>query len=88
MNYIGVDLGGTNIVVGLVDEDGKIIKSLNRPTNKERAVELIFDDIFIDRSELSDEEKELVDILINETDIYINIIDAENDSEEKDERQP
>ena len=50
--------------------------------------DLIFDDIFIDRSELSDEEKELVDILINETDIYINIIDAENDSEEKDERQP
>ena len=50
--------------------------------------DLIFDDIIIDRSELSDEEKELVDILINETDIYINIIDAENDSEEKDERQP
>lgn len=50
--------------------------------------DLIFDDIIIDRSELSDEEKELVDILISETDIYINIIDAENDSEEKDERKP
>ena len=49
---------------------------------------IIFDNIIIDKSELSDEEKELVDILINETDIYINIIDAENDSEEKDERQP
>ena len=24
MNYIGVDLGGTNIVVGLINEDGKI----------------------------------------------------------------
>lgn len=46
MKYIGVDLGGTNIVVGLVDEDGKIIKSLNRPTEKERGVEPIFDDIF------------------------------------------
>ncbi|MBE6062989.1 MAG: ROK family protein [Clostridium butyricum] len=46
MNYIGVDLGGTNIVVGLVDQDGKIIKSLNRPTKKERGVEPIFDDIF------------------------------------------
>ena len=44
--------------------------------------------IFLLTEELSDEEKELVDILINETDIYINIIDAENDSEEKDERQP
>lgn len=57
MNYIGVDLGGTNIVVGLVDEDGKIIKSLNRPTNKERAVELIFDDIFDMCNELINEFK-------------------------------
>lgn len=46
MNYIGVDLGGTNIVVGLVDEEGKIIKSISRPTEKERGVEPIFDDIF------------------------------------------
>ena len=46
MNYIGVDLGGTNIVVGLVDEEGKIIKSISRPTQKERGVEPIFDDIF------------------------------------------
>lgn len=46
MNYIGVDLGGTNIVVGLVDECGKIIKSISRATVKERGVELIFDDIF------------------------------------------
>lgn len=46
MNYIGVDLGGTNIVVGLVDEEGKIIKSVSRPTEKERGVEPIFEDIF------------------------------------------
>lgn len=46
MNYIGVDLGGTNIVVGLVDEEGKMIKSISRPTVKERGVEPIFDDIF------------------------------------------
>ncbi len=45
MKYIGVDLGGTNIVVGLVDEAGNIIKSLNRPTLKERTIEEIFDDI-------------------------------------------
>ena len=38
MNYIGVDLGGTNIVVGLIDEEGKIIKSLDRPTKKERRI--------------------------------------------------
>ena len=57
MNYIGVDLGGTNIVVGLVDEDGKIIKSLNRPTEKERGVEPIFDDIFDMCNELINEFK-------------------------------
>ena len=57
MNYIGVDLGGTNIVVGLIDEDGKIIKSLNRPTEKERGVEPIFDDIFDMCNELINEFK-------------------------------
>ena len=25
MYYLGIDLGGTNIVAGIVDEDGKII---------------------------------------------------------------
>ena len=45
MKYIGVDLGGTNIVVGLIKEDGTIIKTLNKPTLKEREGELIFDDI-------------------------------------------
>lgn len=45
MKYIGVDLGGTNIVVGLIEEDGSILKSLNTPTQKERGIELIFDDI-------------------------------------------
>ena len=57
MNYIGVDLGGTNIVVGLVDENGKIIKSLHRPTEKERGVEPIFDDIFDMCNELINEFK-------------------------------
>lgn len=46
MNYIGIDLGGTNIVAGLVDESGKIVKSISKPTGKERKTELIFDDIF------------------------------------------
>lgn len=32
MYYIGVDLGGTNIAVGLVDEDGKIIAENSTPT--------------------------------------------------------
>lgn len=45
MQYIGVDLGGTNIVVGLIDEDGKIIKSYTKPTLIQRKTEEIFDDI-------------------------------------------
>lgn len=32
MYYIGVDLGGTNIAVGIVDESGKIIKKASVPT--------------------------------------------------------
>jgi len=47
MNYIGVDLGGTNSVVGLVNEEGVIIDSIEMPTHKERGVESIFDDIIM-----------------------------------------
>ncbi len=36
MYYIGIDLGGTNIAVGLVDENNKIIHSDSIPTLKER----------------------------------------------------
>ena len=36
MYYIGIDLGGTNIAVGLVDENNKIIHSDSVPTIKER----------------------------------------------------
>ena len=36
MYYIGIDLGGTNIAVGLVDENSKIIHSDSIPTLKER----------------------------------------------------
>ncbi len=45
MYYLGVDLGGTNIVVGILEENGKIIKSITRPTIPTRSIEIIFDDI-------------------------------------------
>lgn len=45
MNYLGVDLGGTNIIVGLVNEDGKIVESISTPTIPTRKIEVIFDDI-------------------------------------------
>lgn len=36
MYYIGIDLGGTNIAVGLVDESGKILADISVPTMAER----------------------------------------------------
>lgn len=45
MFYIGVDLGGTNIVVGLVDEKGHIIEKIQKPTYKDRGIRRICDDI-------------------------------------------
>lgn len=36
MYYIGIDLGGTNIAVGLVSEDGKILRKAETPTLAKR----------------------------------------------------
>lgn len=43
--YIGVDLGGTNIVVGLVDDLGSLLTSLSCPTGRERGFEAVVADI-------------------------------------------
>ncbi|MBQ9085629.1 MAG: ROK family protein [Clostridia bacterium] len=45
MYRIGVDLGGTNIAVGLVNEAHKIVKKQSAPTGAERAGEAIAADI-------------------------------------------
>ena len=45
MYYIGIDLGGTNIAAGLVNESGKIIMHKSIPTLKERAPEAIAQDM-------------------------------------------
>ncbi len=45
MYYIGVDLGGTNIAVGLVDENYQIIESVSGPTKRERSSEEILKDM-------------------------------------------
>lgn len=45
MYRIGVDLGGTNIVVGIIDETNKIVAKASRKTNAPRAAEGIFDDM-------------------------------------------
>ena len=45
MYRIGVDLGGTNIAVGVLNDDLQIIGRGNRKTNAPRSAEAIFDDI-------------------------------------------
>lgn len=45
MYYIGVDLGGTNIAIGIVDESKKIILKGSVPTNSAREGELIIKDM-------------------------------------------
>lgn len=45
MYYIGIDLGGTNIAAGIVDENYKIIKKASTPTNADRPADVITADI-------------------------------------------
>jgi len=45
MYYIGIDLGGTNIAVGVVDNQGKIIHKKSAPTLAERSPEEIVKDM-------------------------------------------
>ncbi|NLK97717.1 ROK family protein [Defluviitalea saccharophila] len=45
MYYIGVDLGGTNIAVGIVTEEGKLIKKRSIPTLRHREYQEILKDM-------------------------------------------
>lgn len=45
MYTIGIDLGGTNIVASVVDDDYNIIGTSKTPTNPPRSADEIFDDI-------------------------------------------
>ncbi len=45
MYYIGIDLGGTNIAAGLVDEEGRIVLKDSVPTLKGRSYEAIVKDM-------------------------------------------
>ena len=51
-HYIGVDLGGTNIAIGLVDEKYNIIAKRSIPTRCPRSAEEIINDIAITISEI------------------------------------
>ena len=45
MYYLGIDLGGTNIAVGIVDEDHKIVRKGSVPTKADREPEEIIIDM-------------------------------------------
>ena len=45
MYSIGIDLGGTNIAAGVVDENGKIIVQASRPTGAERPYQQVVEDM-------------------------------------------
>ena len=45
MYYLGIDLGGTNIAVGVVDENCKIVKKGSVPTKAEREADEIIADM-------------------------------------------
>lgn len=62
MYYIGIDLGGTNIAVGLVTEDGKIIESMSIPTKAERD----YTEIVADMAEVSKKVVEKAGVAMDE----------------------
>ena len=45
MYYLGIDLGGTNIVAGVVDESGKILVKASCKTNVPRPENELCDDM-------------------------------------------
>ena len=45
MYYIGLDIGGTNLKAGVVDESGKIIGESSIPTGADRPQDIVFQDI-------------------------------------------
>ncbi len=55
MYYIGVDLGGTNIAVGIVNENCEIVKKGSTPTKPERGADAIVADMATLAKKLIDE---------------------------------
>ena len=55
--YIGVDVGGTNIKAGIIDDDGKIIKESSIPTGADRPQDTVLQDIINTVQKLIDDSK-------------------------------
>ncbi|MBR5535026.1 MAG: ROK family protein [Clostridia bacterium] len=63
--YIGIDLGGTNIAVGLVDKKGKIIQKASTPTLRHRHwSEIIRDMVILTHKVTAAADKNLADIKV------------------------
>jgi len=56
MNYLGIDLGGTNIKGGVVNEAGEILREASRPTQVENGPDAIADGIAVLIKELEQGE--------------------------------
>ena len=57
MNYLGIDLGGTNIKGGIVTETGEVVREASRPTHVEQGPEAIADGIAALIRELEEGER-------------------------------
>ncbi len=64
MYTIGIDLGGTNIVASVVDDDYNIIGTSKTPTNAPRSADEIFDDI----AEVCEEAVKAADLTMKDID--------------------
>ena len=61
MYYIGVDLGGTNIAIGIVNEEGKILRKGSVPTKADREADEIIKDMAALAKKLCDDQGISVD---------------------------
>lgn len=62
--YVGVDLGGTNVVVAVIDENGKILNTSSCKTNLPKKPEILISDI-----------ANLIDLVLKEASLSINDIE-------------
>ena len=64
MKVIGVDLGGTQIKAGIVDENGNILKQLKRPTEAQKGKEVVLENLIGVIQELMDGEVKAVGVAV------------------------
>ena len=75
MYYIGIDLGGTNIAIGIVDENYKIVVKGSTPTGADRDGKLVIRDMATLCEELVND---LLDNLIGEISTNLKICSKHN----------